>query len=348
MPTFQVLIFGYVVTTDVKHIPTGLFDLDNTPASRELAARFVRSGYFDLVEYVHSEARARDLLDRGKVQAILRVNCGFEGVLGSGRSARVQLLVDGTDSSAARIVLDYAARIVQQFSEEILTARLARPKASHQNPTRIDLETRAWFNENLESRNFYVPGVIAMIVSLVSLMLTSMSIVREKEMGTMEQIIVTPIRPMEFVLGKTVPFGLIALADVLGITIVGVFWFGVPIRGNLLLLLFATGLYLIITLSAGLLISTISRTQQESMISTFLFYFPTTLLSGFIFPVANMPKVIQWLTYFNPLRYFLVIIRGIFLKGVGINVLWPQMMALAIMGLITLWFTSRKFQKTLA
>jgi len=211
----------------------------------------------------------------------------------------------------------------------------------------VEMQTRSWFNENLESRNFYVPGVIAIIVMLITLMLTSMAVVREKEIGTMEQIMVTPITSAEFILGKTVPFALIGFADVILITLIGVFWFEVPIRGNLGLLFLATSLYLMTTLAIGLLISTVSQTQQQAMMSTFFFYFPAVLLSGFMFPIANMPVVIQWLTYLNPLRYFLVIVRGIFLKGVGPGILWPQMIALLIMGLTTLWLASRRFKKTL-
>ncbi len=212
----------------------------------------------------------------------------------------------------------------------------------------MDLKTRAWFNDNLESRNFYVPGVIALLVMLVTLLLTSMAVVREKEIGTMEQIMVTPITPKEFILGKTVPFTLISFIDVILISLVGIFWFEVPIQGSLGLLLLATGLYVMTTLGVGLLISTISRTQQQAMMSAFFFVFPAMLLSGFIFPIANMPEVIQWLTYLNPLRYYLVILRGIFFKGVGVAILWPHMTALAVIGLIVLWTASKRFKKTMS
>jgi len=215
-------------------------------------------------------------------------------------------------------------------------------------PARVKVETRAWFNENLESRNFYVPGVIVLIVTLVTLMLSSMAVVREKEIGTIEQIMVTPIRQAEFILGKTLPFALIGFADVVLITLLGVFWFEVPIRGSLLVLFVATALYLLTTLAIGLFISTVSQTQQQAMMSTFFFYFPAVLLSGFMFPIANMPALVQWLTWLNPLRYFLVIIRGVFLKGVGPTVLWPQIIALAVMGRVALWLASRRFRKTLA
>ncbi|HEO70051.1 MAG TPA: ABC transporter permease [Candidatus Hydrogenedentes bacterium] len=348
MPIIQVLVFGYAVTTDVRNVPTAVYDLDNSIASRELASRFSSTGYFDVVAYVDNDEQAQALIDRGEAQVLLRMNRGFAEDLRAGRTALLQVVVDGTDSNTAGIALDYSARIASKFSQDILLDQTRRLHGQMQPAGQIDLRTRAWFNENLESRNFYVPGVIAIIVMLITLMLTSMAVVREKEIGTIEQIMVTPITSAEFILGKTVPFALIGFADVALITLVGVFWFDVPIRGSLLLLFVATTLYLMTTLGMGLLISTVSETQQQAMMSTFFFYFPAVLLSGFMFPIANMPEIIQWLTYLNPLRYFLVIIRGIFLKGVGPEVLWPQMVALAVMGLIVLWMATRRFSKTLA
>lgn len=348
MPVIQLFVFGYAVTTDVKNIPTLVYDLDNSVASRELVSRFLKSGYFDVVEYTEQDSRVRHLMDRGKVGAVLRVNKGFESDLRAGKTAHLQLIVDGTDSNTAGIVLNYSSKIAGQFSNKVLVERLTRATGLSAGANRVELETRAWFNENLESRNFYVPGVIAIIVMLITLMLTSMAVVREKEIGTMEQIMVTPITSAEFILGKTVPFALIGFADVILITVLGVFWFDVPIRGSLLLLFVATALYLLTTLAIGLFISTVSQTQQQAMMSTFFFYFPAVLLSGFMFPIANMPVVVQWLTYLNPLRYFLVIIRGVFLKGVGPDVLWPQILALAVMGRVALWLAARRFKKTLA
>jgi ABC-2 type transport system permease protein len=348
MPVVQLLIFGYAVTTDVRHVATAVYDLDNSVASRTVVSRFVESGYFDVVEYVDADARARELLDRGTVGALLRMNKGFAGDLAAGRTAALQLIVDGTDSNTASIVLGYSAKIVEQIASAMLVDRATRLAGVFQQPGRVELQGRAWFNENLESRNFYVPGVIAIIVCLITLLLTSMAVVREKEIGTIEQIMVTPITPLEFILGKTVPFALISVIDVILVTVVGVFWFDVPIRGNLLLLLVGVALFLMTTLGVGLLISTISQTQQQAMMSTFMFYMPAMLLSGFIFPIANMPEAVQWLTYVNPLRYFLVIIRGIFLKGVGLDVLWPQMLALGAIGVVTLGLATRRFHKTLA
>src|SRR5665811_217836 len=348
MPIIQLLVFGYAVTTDVKNVATLVHDLDNSIASRELVSRFVKSGYFNVVEYTDSEDRVRKLMDRGKVGAVLRMSKGFEDDLRAGRTSQLQVIVDGTDSNTAGIVLGYSSKIAGQVSTELLTQRILRSSGPVGQTGRVVVETRAWFNENLESRNFYVPGVIAIIVMLITLMLTSMAVVREKEIGTMEQIMVTPITSAEFILGKTVPFALIGFADVILITLIGVFWFEVPIRGNLALLFVATALYLLTTLSIGLFISTVSQTQQQAMMSTFFFYLPAVLLSGFMFPIANMPPLVQWLTYLNPLRYFLVIIRGIFLKGVGPSVLWPQLLALAVMGFLTLWLAAKRFHKTLA
>jgi ABC-2 type transport system permease protein len=347
IPCIQTIVIGYAVTLDVRDVRTAVYELDNTADSRELVARFLRSGYFRAVEHVGNEDRARELVDRSQASAVLQINHGFSEDLRAGRTARLQVIVDGTDSNTAGIVLSYASRITAAFSEQIVVDRVARLTGARRDPDLVDLRSRAWFNANLESRNYFVPGVIVIVVTLVTLLLTSMAVVREKEIGTMEQIMVTPITRIEFVLGKTVPFALIGFADVIIVTLVGTFWFQVPIRGSILLLLFATALYLMTTLGAGLLISTVSQTQQQAMMSTFFFFFPAMLLSGFAFPIANMPEVVQWMTLVNPLRYFLVLVRSIFLKGVGIEVLWPQMLPLLAIGTTLLFLAVRRFHKTL-
>jgi ABC-2 type transport system permease protein len=347
IPCVQTMVIGYAVSTDVNHIRTAVYDLDNSQASRDVVARFRESGYFDVAAGPDSEAHARGLIDRGDVAVLLRINHGFEADLLSGRTAPLQVIIDGTDSNTAGIVLSYAIKIATAYSEQVLVQRFTRLQGGARRPGRAELRSRAWFNENLESRNFYVPGVLVVVVTLVTLLLTSMAVVREKEIGTMEQIMVTPITPTEFILGKTVPFALIGFADVLIVTLIGHFWFEVPIRGNLALLLLGTALYLLTTLGVGLLISTISQTQQQAMMTTFLFFFPAMLLSGFAFPIANMPLLVQWLTYLNPLQYFLVIVRSIFLKGVGWEIIWPQMLALAAIGVSTLSLAVRRFHKTL-
>ena len=347
IPVLQLLIFSYAASTDVRHVATGVYDLDNSVTSRELVSRFVKSGYFEVVETIATDARERELLDRGQVQVVLRLDRGFEGELMAERSARLQMIVDGTDSNTAGIVLGYSNTIVGQFSEAILASRIQRSHGNARVPGRVNLETRTWFNENLESRVFFVPGVIALMITLLTLLLTSMAIVREKEIGTMEQIMVTPIHPVEFILGKTLPFALISFVVLGLVTLVGVVWFQIPVRGSFALLVFSMSVYLVTTLGIGLLISTVSQTQQQAMMSTFFFFMPAVLLSGFMFPIANMPRVVQWLTYLNPMRYVMVILRGIFLKGAGMNILWPQIAALAVMGAATLGFASRRFRKTL-
>lgn len=348
MPLVQVMVFGYAVTTDVRDVPVAVVDFDQSVASRELLSRFSASGYFRFVSHTRDVPMANHLLDKGSVRAILRIDPGFEADLQAGRTAKLQVIADGTDSNTAGIVLDYTGRIAGAFSGKVLLDRISRLGGGGPLPGRVELASRAWFNENLESRNFYVPGVIAIIVMLITLMLTSMAVVREKEIGTIEQLLVSPITPAEFILGKTLPFALIGYADVLLVAVVGVFWFEVPIRGSLLLLLVATTFYLMSTLGIGLFISTVSRTQQQAMMSVFFFYFPAVLLSGFMFPVANMPPLVRYLTYANPLCYFLVILRGIFLKGTGLAALWPQMAALLLLGSATLFVSTRRFRKTLA
>lgn len=347
VPILQSLVFGYAVTTDVRHVKTALYDMDNSVESRELISRFLGSGYFDAVEYVQDDEAARDALDRGRARVVIHLRHGFGEAVRNGRTAEAQLLIDGTDSNTAGLVLQYASGITTAFNQNILLTRSLATTGVAQVVQPLNLEVRSWFNENLESRNYFVPGVIALLVAVTTLLLTSMAVVREKEIGTIEQIIVTPITKTEFILGKSVPFVIIAYMNVLLVTAVSVFWFDVPIRGSILLLLGATGLYLLTIIGIGLFISTVASTQQQAMMSAFFFIFPAILLSGFIFPIANMPVVVQWFTFLDPLRYFLIIIRGVFLKGVGADVLWPQLAALAVLGAITLTFSVSVFRKTL-
>lgn len=345
MPVVQLIMFGYAVTTDVDHIRTAVCDLDKSPQSRALIERFTASGYFTVVDSTNNPQRLGELLDRGKATIGIQINRGFADDLRSGRQAAIQTIVDGTDSNTGTVAMDYAQRITQEFSRArsapIELTTLAQPPQA--NP--IELRSRAWFNPDLKSRYYNVPGVIAVVVLLISLLLTAMAIVREREIGTMEQLMVTPIQPFELILGKTLPFVLISFIDVLVVTFIGINWFNVPIQGSLLLLLFGAGLYLMSTIGIGLFISTISQTQQQALMSSFFFYLPAVLLSGFMFPISNMPEPAQWLTYLNPLRYFLVIIRDIFLKGSGWEILWPQFAALAVLGTALLLISSLRFKK---
>lgn len=348
MPVLQVLIIGYAVNTDVRHVPLAVYDLDRTPASRDLLARFEGSGCFDVVRRIQVEGEIQTVLDAGDAKAVLRINRGFAEDLDGGRTALAQLLLDGSDSNTASIILGYAARISADFNRTIIEQRFSKAAGLRLEADPVALTWRAWFNPNLDSRNFFVPGVLAMLVAVVSIILSSMAIVREREIGTMEQIMVTPIGRLEFILGKTIPFALIGFVDVALITAIAVFWFQVPLLGNPLFLFLGTGLYLLSTLGVGLFISTVSATQQQAMMTAFFFMLPAFMLSGFVYPIANMPTLVQWITYLNPLRYYLVIIRGVFLKGLGMEVLWPQLLAMAVLGTIMLALAAGRFRKTMA
>jgi ABC-2 type transport system permease protein len=348
MPVLQVLVIGYAVSTDVRHIRTAVYDLDNSPASRDLLARFTGSGCFDIVRRVGSDGEVRDLMDSGDAKVLLRFNRGFGEDIAGGRTAALQLLLDGSDSNTASVVMGYASRIASIYNQDLMKQQMARRLGARLEAEPVSLVSRAWFNPNLDSRNFFVPGVLAMLVAVLSIILSSMAIVREREIGTMEQIMVTPIGRLEFILGKTIPFALIGFIDVALISLIAVFWFEVPLRGNPLTLFAATGLYLLSTLGVGLFISTVSRTQQQAMMTAFFFMLPAFMLSGFVYPIANMPEVVQWFTYLNPLRYYLVIIRGVYLKGLGLAVLWPQLAALALLGGTLISMATARFRKTMA
>ena len=353
-PVVQLLIFGYAANTDIRNISLAIYDLDYSPESRELTRRFSASGYFQILRQAASPKDIRLWIDKGEISAALQINHGFAREINQPTGTSVQVIVDGTDSNTSSVVMSYAQRIVSEYSRQILLERI-RSRPNIPDPMKrpffaqggIDLESRVFYNPNLESRNFYVPGIMAFLIMLVTLILTCMAIVREREMGTMEQLIVSPMRPVELIMGKTIPFALIGYIEVLLVTGIGVFWFEVPIRGSLPLLLLCTTLYLLSTLGIGLFISTISQTQQQALMTMFFFFIPAILLSGFIFPIANMPEIVQYLTYLNPLRYFLVIIRGIFLKGNGFDILWPQMVALAILGAGVFTYSSLRFSKRL-
>lgn len=347
IPCVQVLVIGYAVSTDVKHVRTAVCDFDNSRISRELISQFAAAGYFDIVARPDSDREVRRLLDSGHASVVLQFNHGFSAALAAGRSVALQLIIDGTDSHTANIAAAYATKIAAEFSRNVLVQRLEHAGLRRAAVVVPEMRIRAWFNENLESRNFFVPGVLAIVIGLSTILLTSMAVVREKEIGTIEQILVTPIRSVEFILGKTIPFAIIGLVEALLVTIIGVFWFEVPIRGQLWLLFTAMVLFLMNTLGAGLLISTVSHTQQQAMMTTFLCFFPAMLLSGFAFPIANMPPVVQYLTLVNPMRYFLVLVRSIFLKGVGLETLWLQLWPLLVMGMVLLYLAVRRFHKTL-
>jgi ABC-2 type transport system permease protein len=328
-PLIQLMIFGYAVNLDVEHARLGWVDQDRTPASRELRAAFEGSRRFEVVAEPATDAEVARLLDAGEVEAVVRVLPGFARHAARG-PAPVQVLVDGTNSNTASIVAGYATAILGRGDRGELDARI-----------------RVWFNAELKSRNYFVPGVVVNIVALVTLMLTAMAVVREKEIGTMEQLMVTPIRPVELMIGKTAPFSLLGLVEAALITGVALAVFRIPFRGSVLVLLLSTVLFLLTTAGTGLFLSTISQTQQQAMMASFFFFFPAFLLSGFAFPIRNMPAAVQYLTYLDPMRYFITIVRGIFLKGTGIAVLWPHMAALGALGILVVGLSAQRFQKRL-
>jgi ABC-2 type transport system permease protein len=340
-PLIQLFMFGYVATTDVNNVPTAFYDLDRSAESREIGRRLESSGYFTLLYRPERSEEIRDLLDRGKVLCAVQVNKGFSKDLKRHLPTEVQVIVDGTDSNTAMIALGYVNSIIAGFSRELAPGRPS-PSISQ-----IDFRPRVWYNPDLRSKNYNIPGVIALIIMLTCLMLTSMAIVREREVGTMEQLMVTPMKPFELILGKTIPFAAVGFFDMCLVTVVGVLWFAVPIKGTFLFLVLCTALFLLSVLGIGLFISTLSKTQQQAMMATFLFFQPSILLSGFATPIENMPVFFQYLTYLNPLRYFLVIVRGIFLKGAGFKVLWPEMGALFILGSVIMVASALRFRKRL-
>jgi ABC-2 type transport system permease protein len=353
-PMIQLLVFGFAVNLDVDHARIAWMDMDRTPLSRDLRERFEGSARFDVVAMPRSEVEVHQVLDRGNAEAVIRVLPNFERDIHRGKPTEVQILIDGTNSNTASIVGSYAGEIIAEFSSDVTAGQqnvriLTRSPNSAANMTfpSVPARTRVWFNPDLHSRNYFVPGVVANIIMMVTLMLTALAIVREKEIGTMEQLMVTPIRPIELMLGKTLPFAVVGLLDVVLITAAALLVFHIPLRGSPLLLLFCSVLFLMTSLGAGLFLSTVSQTQQQAMMANFFFSTPAFMLSGFAFPIRNMPVAVQYLTYLNPLRYFIEIVRGIFLKGVGASVLWPQMVALFVYGVTVLGLSALRFHKTL-
>ena len=347
MPMMQTVIFGYAVNMDVKNIPTAILDRDNSAESRELVSIMTSSGYFRLVKHISKESEIRSLLDRGDVRVVLDIEHGFAERLNRGGAITMQALLDGSDSNTAGVIMGYLSRLTVAHNARLQQEYAARHPGGRVQTGQLQLVTRAWFNDNLESPPFYVPAVITNILFVITMLLSSLAIVREKEIGTIEQVIVTPIRKSEFILGKTLPFVLIGYIDVALISTVGALVFHVPVRGSLALLFLATTLFLMSSLGIGLLISTVSQTQQQAMMTAFFIIFPAMLLSGFAFPIENMPEPVQWLTLLNPLRYYMVVVRGIFLKGVGLAALWEQLAGLTAIGAVLLSLAVMRFRKTL-
>ena len=345
IPAFMLFMFGYALNFDVKHIPLAVCDKDLSPASRELIGNFIRTETFDL-KFRLSESRNLDrLMDEGKVRAALIIPAGFADDLLAGRPARVQVILDGADATTASTAAGTINGIVQSYSGRATAEVLARSGRGAFNPP-VQTETRVWYNPELRSATFLVPGLMAFILMVIVVVSTAFSVVREKERGTMEQLLVSPIRPVELIIGKTVPYIIISLISSHLVLLLGYLLFGVPIQGNYFLLLLAMTLFLIGGLGQGLFISTITGTQQVAFqLAVLSTYLPTFILSGFIFPIKNMPVVIQAITYAVPARYFLAALRGIILKGAGLAAVWEQLVGLAAFVLVTLTLTTLRMNR---
>ena len=337
-PLLQLLVFGYAATFDLNQVPYALYNQDPGQASRELTAYFQGSRNFQLKETLNSGTQITPLVESGQVLMALVIHPEFTKDLLLGRPGQVQVIIDGRNSNTALVLLGYVQNIVNQFSQRWINLNGGTPAPS-------ELEIRAWFNPNLESRWFIVPGIVGLLTLVVSLLVTSLSVAREREAGTFDQLLVTPLRPVEILLGKALPGLLIGFAEATAIIAAGVLWFKVPLLGSLLALYLGLFLFLLSALGVGLMISSFSYTQQQSLLGTFLFMVPAVILSGFATPIANMPQLVQTMTLANPLRYFLVVLRRVFLEGAGMDLLWDQYWPMAVIGLVSLAAANFLFYK---
>lgn len=346
-PILQVILLGYAATVDIKNVKMVVCDMDRTRESRDLITRFTNSGYFTVVGYVDHPRMIDTYLDENRAIVAVSIPLNYGADVQTGKRTTLQVIADGTDANTANISLGYVTRIVGGISGNIMSERMLSRGGKLEAP-RIVPETRIWYNPELRSANFMVPGVVALLLFIITAAFTSIAIVREKEVGTMEQLLVTPIRPHQFILGKLLPFVVIGFLDVILVLTVATLWFAIPLKGSILLLFGLSAIYILNTLGIGLFVSTISRTQQQALMTAqFFIMFPSIFLSGFTFPIENMPFVVQQLTYLVPLRYFITIIRGLFLKGIGMEVLWQEALALFLFGVAILFASVMRFQKRL-
>lgn len=346
-PVLQLLLLGYAANLDVKSIPSVVCDLDRSAASRSLVDDFVRSGYFTVRARVGEMAGIDRYLDQGDASMAIVVPRGFGSDIAARRRAGIMLIADGSESQSAMIGVNYGSMVAARATQRLVLEAYARASGPGQGPVLVNPEVRVWYNPALKSRNFMVPGVLGLILMLMTMVLAALGIVREREAGTMEQLIVTPIRPHQLILGKLLPFMIIGLVDATFVLAVARGWFGVPIRGSVPLLYVLSVIFMLNTLGIGLFISTISRTQQQAMLTAMFFILPQIILSGFVFPIENMPKFFQAVSLAIPIRYFFTIIRGIMLKGAGLAELWPQAAALTGLSVLILALSVARFQKKL-
>jgi ABC-2 type transport system permease protein len=344
LPIILLFLYGYSVTTDIRNLPVAIRDGARTEQSRLLVSKIINSGYFTVVAMPNSETEFRKIMDSGKAKIIINIPTDLTTKMHSDSKAVIQVIVDGSDPTTAAAAMGYISGIVQDYFSGVMV------KASLHNPGKliqaIDLKTRVWYNENLRSLNFYIPGLISTILMMMAASLTSLTIVSEKENGTMEALVASPIKRNELMIGKLMPYVILAFWDVIMISAVGYFWFHVPIKGNYFLMLFASFLFLMAALAIGLMFSVIAKTSQEAMqLALLTTMLPSLMLSGFMFPIENMPKIVQAISLLVPARYYLNILRGIFLQGVGIRYLWWDMTLLAIFCAIIVRTCIRSFRK---
>ena len=347
MPILQLVLLGYAATSDVRNIPLVVLDQDKSPASRTLLESFRAADYFRQAFDVNSESELRNLIDAGSARAGIIIPPDYSSRLAAGRPAQVAFIIDGSDPAIAGTTLAAATLIGQARATALSVERLAARGLAVAAAPAIEVRTRVWYNPDLIAAYYMIPAVVGLILQFLTVILTATAIVRERERGTIEQLIVTPLRASELIVGKLAPYILIAFIDTIEILAGGVLLFGVPINGSLPLLLVLSGLFLISNLGVGLLISTITSTQQEAIIVAIFYNLPSIFLSGFIYPVAAMPRVLQFVSHAIPLRYYLIVVRGIVLKGVGMPALWPEVIALSIFAVVVITSAATRFKKRL-
>lgn len=347
IPVIQLLLFGYAINTDVKHLPTIVFNQSLQQESRELLDALTASGYFDITQTAQNFQQVNAAVDAGQAKVGIIIPPDFSENVKHGRSASAQLIIDASDSMSASSAVAAAQMIGQLKSQEVLVAKL-QGKGSHAPPPPYDLRLRLWYNPDFVSAFYMVPGIMGVILTMTMVMITSMAIVRERERGTLEQLIVTPMKKWELILGKIIPYSIVGYVQVTVALLVGVFVFDLPIRGSIALLYVLTSFFLLASLAQGILISTVTKTQMQAMQLSFFIFLPSILLSGFMFPREAMPQLFNWLGNLLPITFYLQIMRGIILKGVGLTVLWPQVLALTLFIVVVLSVSIKKFQKKIA
>jgi ABC-2 type transport system permease protein len=346
IPIMQLFLLGYSATNDIRNVPLAVYDQCNCTESRALLDAYRAADYFQVAYAVGSEDELRGLIENGTVTAGMVIPPDYNRRLAAG-DAQVAFILDGSDPTVATTALSAAQLIGQAQATTLMSERLARSGLNLQVQPPLEVHTTVWYNPDLVSSYFMIPGVIGMILYAITSILTATAVVRERERGTIEQLIVTPIRPWELVIGKILPYTILALIDTVEVLAIGHWWFGVPVRGDLSLILLCSGLMLLSGLGVGLFASTIANTQQEALLTVWMTLLPSIFLSGFFFPLAAMPKVLQWISYLIPLRYYLVIIRALLIKGVGAGPIWDQILALTLFGIAIMGAASVRFRKRL-